>query len=120
MFTTTQLEAIRTAALERVARYSAKPLTLGPAYAVAFEREQCARLVSEFRCLAIDCLLLLDRPYHDVADEDATDALASIEQMLDAWPELDAVAIANTEAARAHLASLSNERRTQLDREFSK
>lgn len=99
MFTTTQLEAIRNAALERVARYSAKPLTLSPAYAVAFEREQCARLVHEFRHLAIDCLLLLDRPYHDVADEDATDALASIEQMLDAWPELDAVCALQSVAA---------------------
>lgn len=87
MFTPAQLSAIHDKALAKADWYANLPVVMTPAYAVEFSRQQRARIISELRSIAADALFLIDTP-------DCDDTLASIEQALDAWPELDAVCAA--------------------------
>lgn len=109
MFTPTQLEAIRDKALAKADWFASAPQ---PRNDNEFFRQQRARLVSEMRHIAADALFLIDTP-------DCDDTLASIEQALDAWPELDAVAQENCAAALAHRASMTPEYRSRLDGEWA-
>ena len=108
MFTIAQLEAIRDKANAKAEWYANAPAPRGPGYALDFYKQNTARLIAEFRAIAFDCQLLIDVP-------DDEDAMASIEQALDAWHELDVVAQENTADAAAHLASLTPERRAALN-----
>lgn len=84
MFTIPQLEAISAAALKKADWYASAPEPRSPAYAVEYSRQNRKRIVSELRWISSDALFLIDVP-------DCENTLASLDQALNAWPELDTV-----------------------------
>lgn len=82
MFTDAQLQAISAHCLAKAAWMEAAPEPRQPDYAVQFFRENTKRVIAELRHISADALFLIDVP-------DCDNTHASLEQALDAWPELE-------------------------------